>query len=186
LSVAETRGFHGGTSFGTFALADVTGAGAADLVEWGLLSGGAGPTRAFAVDVFAATDRPGPASPVPTTPEERGFSSVAAYNCQTERHDLYYWSFDTASGALDQSGPAEAMYPASGPCPDMSFSPETFDLDPGHVHALVAVDPEAIGCDGRNDPTILGCVAAPLTVRGASDGPICHWYIGGQESRCAP
>lgn len=175
-----------GTSFGSFALADVTGDGSADLVEWGLLSGGAGPTRAFAVDVFPATDQPGLVSPPPTPPEERGFSSVAAFNCQTDQHRLYYWSFDTTTGAVDQSDLTDAMYSEIGYCPDPNDAPETFDLEPGHVHGFIAVDPEAIGCDGRNDPIILGCVAASLTVRGVDGGPICRWYIGAQASGCAP
>jgi FG-GAP-like repeat len=180
-----------GRTFGTFALADVTGDGRADLVEWGLVSvanpGGGTRTSGFAVDVFPVTDQPvsSPPPPPPPPPEPGGFSSVAIYNCETEQHRLYYWNFDLTSGVVSQSELTDAMYSESGFCPDPNDAPETFDLEAGHVHSLVAIDPDAIGCDGRNDPTIVACVEVALAVRGASGGPICSWYIGGQEPRCA-
>jgi hypothetical protein len=178
-------------TFGTFALADVTGDGRADLVEWGLVSepnqGGGNRTSGFAVDVFPVTDQPvSPPQPPLPPPEDRGFSSAAIYNCQTEQHRLYYWNFDSTSGTVTQSGLTDAMYSEAGFCPDPNDPPHTFELEAGHVHVLVAVDPEAIGCDGRNDPTIVGCVAASLTVLGASGGPACNWIIAAQQPVCVP
>jgi hypothetical protein len=178
-----------GKTFGTFTLADATGDGRADLVEWGLVSvpnpGGGTRTSGFAVDVFPVTDQPA-STPPPPPPEERGFGSVAIYNCQTEQHRLFYWNFDSTSGAVDQSELTDAMYSEAGFCPDPNDPPHSFDLEAGHVHALVAVDPDALGCEGRNDPTIVGCVAASLAVRGAGGGPPCHWIIGAQQPGCAP
>jgi FG-GAP-like repeat len=179
-----------GRTFGTFAIADVTGDGRGDLVESGLVSalnpGGGTRTAGFAVDVFPATDQPvvSPPPPPPPPPEPGGFSSVAIYNCQTEQHQLYYWNFDLTSGAVSQSELTDAMYSESGFCPDPNDSPETFELEAGHVHSLVAIDPEGIGCDGRNDPSIAGCVAVSLAVRGETGGPTCSWMIGAQQPGC--
>ncbi|MDQ3696199.1 MAG: VCBS repeat-containing protein [Chloroflexota bacterium] len=110
----------GSTSFGTFGLADVTGDGRADLVEWGLASaptpGGGSQTTGFAVDVFP-TGQPGvppaPGAPV-SPPEQRGYSSVAIYNCETDQHQLFYWNLDSTSGAVEQSGLTDAMYSEAG------------------------------------------------------------------------
>jgi hypothetical protein len=186
----------GSTNFGTFGLADVTGDGRDDLVEWGLATvptpGGGGRVTGFAVDVFPSGQPGGPAAPgapggAVSPPEQRGYSSVAIYNCETEQHQLFYWNIDQTSRAVvDQSDLTDAMYSEAGTCPDLNDPPETFELEAGHVHSLIAVDPQAIGCDGTNNPEMVGCVEASLTVIGAANGPICHWIIGAQQPACGP
>jgi hypothetical protein len=181
-----------GGTFGSFALADVTGDGRADLVEWGLLSvpnpGGGTRTSGFGVDVFPVVDQPASLPPPPPTPpaQAAGYSSVSIYNCQTDQRRLYFWNFDWTSGAVDQSGLTDAMYSETGFCPDPNDAPQTFSLEPGHWHGLIAVDPDAIGCDGRNDPSILACAIGSLAILGDDNGPTCHWIVSAQEPRCAP
>lgn len=177
-------------SFGSFALADVTGDGRSDLVEWGLLgvptTGGGSRTTGFGIDVFPVTDRPVPVPPPPPPVQEVGYGSVAAYNCQTEQHRLYFWTSDLTTGAITQSGLTDAMYSEAGTCPDLNDAPESFSVQPGHILQVVAVDPEAIGCEGQNDPNILACVYGSLAVRGATGGATCNWIVGAQQPGCFP
>lgn len=179
-------------SFGTFYLADVTGDGKADLVEVGITSrptgGGGFQTTGIAVDVFVTTDRPRPtpsASTVPSRPTQQGgFSKVNVYNCQTEQNRLHYWIADNTTGAVDQRGPIDAMYSEWGTCPDANDSPEIFTLTDGHLHTIVAVNPSAIGCEGRNDPSIVACVVNGATFRGSAAGGQCNWILSAGAVNC--
>lgn len=179
-----------GKSFGTFQLADVTGDGRADLVEFGSLSvttpGGGQRITAFAVDVLAVTDR-APVQPptVPQQPSSTGFSAVKVYNCNPDQHRLTFWNLDSTSGTSSQTGAVDAMYSESGFCPDPNDQPQTLSLLSGHVHTIIAVDPEAIGCDGRNDPDILGCRNNSASFRGDNSGPVCNWIVSAQSPTCA-
>lgn len=187
--------YFGGASktFGSFALADVTGDGRADLVEYGPMyaaNAGGGQTLAgFGVDVFAVTDQTtagGGGSGGGGTPAgQSGYASVSAYNCHPDQHRVYYWTYDMTTGNVSSSALTDAMYSETGFCPDPNDSPDTISLTASHVYTIVAVDPEAIGCEGRNDPSIAGCVSVNLSVRGAS-GAVCKWIIGAQQAACAP
>lgn len=181
--------FTAAKTFGNFALADVTGDGRADLIEWGQQNAvtASGSTRAtgFAIDVFAVTDRAPPGAPPPgPPPSAQGFSSIAIYNCQTDQHRVSYWNFDNTAGSTSSSGLTDAMYSEAGFCPDPNDQPQTFALSPGHIQTFVAVDPDAIGCEGRNDPSVVACAYATLAVRGGAGGGVCRWIVGGQAPSC--
>lgn len=176
-------------SWGQFVLADVTGDGKADLVEYGAISrsvaGGGFATTGLAVDVFVTTDRPRPAPAASNAPPQPGgFAKAALYNCQTEQERLFYWHVDNTTGAVEQKGPIDAMYSEAGFCPDPNDGPETFDLADGHIHTIIAVNPEAIGCEGRNDPNTVACVYGALTLRGAASGGLCRWIVAAQAASC--
>jgi hypothetical protein len=62
------------------------------------------------------------------------------------------------------------MYAASGFCPDPQGEPFELDLGAGKRYDIVAVDPQAIGCDGRNDPSIVACAKHQFYLIGAANG----------------
>jgi hypothetical protein len=177
-------------NFGTFTLADVTGDGRSDLVTYGgtyrAAPGGGSSLTGFAVDVHPVTDRPPPA-PVgapPTGTPTAGYASVAIYNCDPDQRRLHYWTYDHATGAWDEAaGPVDAMYSETGYCPDPADAPETVALPEGQLRSLVLVDPLAIGCDGRNDPLIVGCAKHAATFRGGV-GLVCNWRVSAQAFGC--
>lgn len=177
-------------TFGSFMLADVTGDGKADLIEYGItsapISGGGSRTTGWAVDVFVTTDKPpaGPSAPPTKPPQPGGFSAVHVYNCHPDQNRLYFWNFDNTAGTSSQIGPIDAMYSETGFCPDPSDSPQSLSLVNGHIHTIVAVDPLAIGCEGRNDPSIVGCVNNAASFRGSSAGPACNWIVSAQAPFC--
>jgi hypothetical protein len=175
-----------GRTFGSFALADVTGDARADLVEFGVVGTAGGQRASFAVDVFAVTERaPSPQNPPSTRPPaDTGFSAVKVYNCHPDQDRLSLWNLDNTAGTSAQVGPVDAMYSESGYCPDPNDQPETFSLVNGHVHTIIAVDPQAIGCNGQSDPTILGCINNSATFRGLATGPVCHWVLSAQPPSC--
>jgi hypothetical protein len=172
--------FFEGQTFGTLTLADVTGDGREDLVQYGSISANT------VVNVFPVTDAPS----LPTGPNpddvRGGFSSVKLYNCHPNQNRLFYWNIDQTAGSATYTGLIDAMYSESGYCPDPNDEPETIDLADGHVHYIVAVDPEAIGCDGRNDPNVVGCVYNAYPFRGNATGPVCRWIVSAQPVTCVP
>ena len=107
------------------------------------------------------------------------------YNCHPNQDQLTFWTFDTVTGASSQTGPVDAMYSDSGRCPDPQDAPQHLPLAPGHVSTIVAVDPQAIGCEGRNDPSILACVNNSASFNGTASGGVCNWIVSAQAPACA-
>jgi hypothetical protein len=177
---------------GAFLLADVTGDGRADLVRHGASSrpigGGGFRTVGIVAEVLVSTERPPPAptpsgAPAPS-PQPGGFSRVNLYNCQTEQNRLHYWVFNNSTGDVKSTGAIDAMYSEWGTCPDLADAPQSFTLATGSIYTIVAVDPLAIGCDGRNDPTIVGCAYGSASFRGNMAGPACNWIVGASGVSC--
>ena len=107
-----------------------------------------------------------------------GFGSVLAYNCTPEQYRVYYWVFDWTSGGLYSIGPADAMYSETGSCPDPADdSAVEVELKADHIHEIRVVVPDAIGCEGQNDPQIGACVRYSRSFVGQSNGGVFHWAV---------
>jgi len=166
------------TFFGTIALADVTGDGRADLLQFAITG------NRYLINVYPVTDVQ-PASPAPSKPAvPGGFRSVHIYNCHPDQHRLYFWNFDRTTGSSNTIGPIDAMYSESGFCPDPEDTPQVMALADGHVHTILAIDPDAIGCEGRNDPSVVACVNNGGNFSGSATGPDCHWIVSAQAVSC--
>lgn len=175
--------------YGEFALADVTGTGRVALIQYGYAKRGT-PTSStaigFAVDVYPVTDRSSSPTPTPTPgpPQPGGFSAVNVYNCHPSQNRMSFWLTDTTTGATSHTPPIDAMYSASGTCPDLQDSPQHFPLPAGHVTTIIAVDPDDIGCEGRDDPSILACRNNAANFTGAAAGGVCNWIVSAQAPAC--
>jgi|GEM_PF-2817765 hypothetical protein len=174
--------------WGTFALADVTGDGRSDLVLTESLSSPEAPgsVTGTRLSVYAVTDQG--RAPVPdqvpppggdSEPALAGVRQVNLFNCEPDQHRLYYWVADATLGTRDSKGPVDAMYSEAGSCPDANDAPFTIDLTDGHIFEIVAVDPARLLCEGRNDPTILGCIVQRYTLRGNAKGGVLNIVIPG-------
>jgi hypothetical protein len=167
------------TGWGAFYLADVTGDGRSDLVLTEILSDALGRTRGTRLLVFAVTDQApasGSGQPAPQKPVD-GLRQVNLFNCDPDQRRLYYWVGDATEGTKDSNAPIDAMYSETGFCPDPNDAPFTLNLTDGHLYDVVAVDPVGIGCEGRNDPTILGCIKQQFAFKGSANGGILDIVI---------
>ena len=117
---------------------------------------------------------PSPVSPAPS--QQSGVAEVNLFNCVPEHDDnggyrpLYYWTKDLTTGKMDSSGPVEDLYDDSGYCPPVGSEPYTIHLIDGHVYQIVAVDPQGLACNGRNDPNQVGCIRQAFNFIGKSSG----------------
>ncbi|MET0375347.1 MAG: VCBS repeat-containing protein [Rhizorhabdus sp.] len=179
--------------FGSYALADVTGDGKADFISYGQITnrvGGATLGGGKAIVVFAVTDQ-APAPPPPPPPASnptgfQGWGSIAIYNCHPFQDRVHYWVKDVSSPSpATSSALTDAMYGEDGRCPDPGDAPFKVAMTAGHIYQVVVVDPSATGCEGRNDPNIVGCVTGSLAVKAASGGPVCAWVVSAQDNSCA-
>src|SRR5690606_26345922 len=119
------------------------------------------------------TDRaPAPVADAPPGEAESGIGHERAliYNCDPDQHRFHYWIGDMTAGSTDTEGPVDAMYSETGFCPDPAGEPYELELDDGHQYQVVAVDPEAVGCEGRNDPSIVACAKHAFALAGAANG----------------
>lgn len=152
-----------GQSYGIFDLADVASDRRDDLVQWGAVfeptAGGSARSKGFRVQVSAITNAP--VSPSPTPGEGQlfsgasGYGNVVAYNCQTEQARLCFWTVDQASDATTEPGLTDAMFDEWGTCPDPTDAPESFAASDSGLFTVVAANPDAIGGEGRNGPSIV-------------------------------
>lgn len=172
----------GNTGWGSFMTGDVTGDGKADLVQSAIISvttaGGGQRTVKTVYVVYPVREGAGAPTPVQPPPDENGqpagFEHLTIRNCDPDHHAFHYWIADATDGSVEQEGPEDALYSDAGFCPDPQQEALTIDLDAGHVYSIVAVDPEAIGCDGRNDPTIVACAKHNFGIVGAANGKTAY------------
>ena len=156
----------------------LSGDGRADLLQFAITG------NRYLINVYPVTDVQ-PASPAPSKPAvPGGFRSVHIYNCHPDQHRLYFWNFDRTTGSSNTIGPIDAMYSESGFCPDPEDTPQVMALADGHVHTILAIDPDAIGCEGRNDPSVVACVNNGGNFSGSAAGPDCHWIVSAQAVSC--
>jgi hypothetical protein len=167
----------GNTGWGVFLVGDVTGDGRSDLVQTATISvpssGGGFRTIKTAYVVYPVME--GGAVQAPSAPPgdesaSAGYEKAAIYNCDPDQHRFTYWVADLSNGSTQQHGPIDAMYSEAGYCPDPTDDPFELDLEPGHSYQIVAVDPASIGCEGRNDPTIVACAKHQFLLIGAANG----------------
>jgi hypothetical protein len=91
----------------------------------------------------------------PTVPLQ-GFMQIAVFNCHTDMRPVHFWIKDvTANTAFVKVGTLSAQY-VNGSCPSNSAALKIPLLDK-HSFQFVAVDPDLIGCQGRNDPQASSC-----------------------------
>jgi hypothetical protein len=109
-----------------------------------------------------------PAPPPP--PQVDGISKVLVYNCNTEHRTVNVWNLDRTTGSSSEAGSLDADYDDFGTCPAFG-EPIEIELEDGHLHEIVIVDPGAILCDGHNDPLIAACRRNAALFKGASGGP---------------
>lgn len=161
-----------GDGIGLAALADVTGDGRADLV----LTEGHGSITHY--KVLVTTDRDVSPTPItPPPPPREGVSAVDAYNCTSDQLRVFFWVFDWTTGGLFADGPVDAMYSKDGFCPDPNDKAISFELKTGHVHEIRVVAPDAIGCEGRNDPDVVACVKHSRSFLGNAQGKTFSWIV---------
>jgi hypothetical protein len=172
---AELPRPSGATGFGLHLLADVTGDGRADLVAPSVTSviqpGGSATTvgKAYLVYPVLAGVTAAPATP-PAPADPGGVEHLLVVNCDPDRHPLTYHIADLTTGEVTRDGPHETFHGDTGFCPDNTLEPFTFDFEPGRVYEFVAVDPLSIGCEGRDDPTIVSCRKHAHAFLGSSNG----------------
>ncbi len=113
--------------------------------------------------------KPGGSGNVPPPPAT-GVSSVILYNCHSERRTVHLWMYDLHEAGLgwQSLGPFLDQYDDWGYCP--IDEPKVIDLKDSHIYEIVAVDPQAIGCEGSLDPTLLACRKWALYVMGNKNG----------------
>jgi hypothetical protein len=124
---------------------------------------------------FAVVSPPPVVDPQPD-PSSPGFSKVVISNCHTEHRDVHVWRLDANGAPPDEVGMLTADYNDWGTCP-VGVDTLDVDLQDGHDYLLVAVYPDAIGCDGDNDPMKLACRRGVFPVRGNSSGPETRWKV---------
>jgi len=114
-------------------------------------------------------------TPMPVGPS--GVSQVALYNCHSDMRTVYIWVNDlTAQTGWQQTDTLPPQYDG-GSCPAGNAQPVVISLANQHVYQIVAVDPEDLGCDGQNDPTIPSCQRLFKNEVGASNGPPATFLI---------
>ena len=102
-----------------------------------------------------------------------GVSSVAFFNCHTDRHTVYIWTLDlTGRGSWQNQGELSLQYDGSGSWPAVDATPLRVSLQDRHQYRLIAVDPEGLTCGGQNDPSQVGCQRWSGVVTGASQGQV--------------
>jgi len=106
----------------------------------------------------------------PPPPHVDGISKVLVRNCHTAHRTVNVWHLDHTTGASSQVGSLPADFNDWGTCPAFA-APLEIELEEGHLHEIVIVDPEAIGCEGENDPQIVGCRRDARLFAGDSSGP---------------
>lgn len=114
--------------------------------------------------------------PDPTPPPGCGNAGIASKvilrNCHVGRSSVHIWIRDLSTGeAFMQLGTASAQNASNGVCPS-SLNGFSVSLVEGHIHEIVAVDPDAIGCGGRNDPSQVNCQRFRLVVCGNKNGQV--------------
>ena len=114
-------------------------------------------------------------TPMPAGPS--GVGQVALYNCHDQRRTVYIWVNDlTAQTGWQQRDSLPPQYD-DGSCPAGNAQPVVISLANQHVYQIIAVDPENLGCDGQNDPTIVSCQRSITNAVGASNGPVVTFLI---------
>jgi hypothetical protein len=104
-------------------------------------------------------------------PPQQGFSQIAVFNCHSERRTVHLWTRDLTTGApFIERGVLPDQW-LNGSCP-AGASPFIISLTDGHSFQFVAVDPDLIGCGGRNDPQSGACQRSTFTqsILGDADG----------------
>jgi len=184
---ANPRRSSGTSGWGPFYLGDVTGDGRSDLLQVDTVgvptSGGGSRTVKTVFVVYTTSDRQQDSGSSPSSPSQPsgGVQAVDLYNCDPDQHQFYYWIADLTTGSSpDVRGPINAMYSEWGTCPDPADAPENVPLSNGHTYEIVVVDPLSIGCEGRNDPTIVGCRKHSALFLGNDEGPVFSWIISAQ------
>lgn len=119
-------------------------------------------------------------APVPTPPPAVGLSKVVVSNCSTENHTIRVWNFDLTSGTKNEVGVLPSQRDDWGFCPGIG-APLEVKLTDGHLHKIVFVDPDAIGCEGQNDPLVVACVRDSFpqvgAVKGLNSGPAFPYAV---------
>ena len=86
-----------------------------------------------------------------TPPPPQGVSRLAVFNCHSNMRTVRLWTRDlTENGPFVERGSLSAQW-SNGSCP-AGASPFLISLTDGHSFQFVAVDPDLIGCNGRNGP----------------------------------
>ena len=104
--------------------------------------------------------------------EPTGYSKVLVSNCHVDRRSVHIWTRNiTNGGAWKDRGSFAHQWSRSGQCP--KSDPFEVALTNSHQYDIRIVDPGALGCGERNDPTLEDCVRVrllgPLT--GQTNGP---------------
>jgi hypothetical protein len=164
-------------TYGPFMLGDVTGDGKSDLVSVESVRDPQGLLRTL-ISVYPVTDkRPTPPPPTNPPPPGAALRQLVIYNCDPDQHRFNYWLNVADGGNVSMVGPVDAMYSETGFCPDPNDSPQTINITQPGNYDLVVVDPQAIACDGRNDPTIVACRKHAITFRGDPSGQTFRWIL---------
>jgi hypothetical protein len=109
-------------------------------------------------------------APATPPPAARGFGKVVILNCHTWQRTIEVWSLDHTTGSVTKAGSLHHNYDDWGTCP-AAGEPLEVELDDGHEYEIVFVDPEAIGCEGQDDPMVLACRRDVLPIIGSTSGP---------------
>jgi hypothetical protein len=141
---------------------------------------------------LVARPTPPPPPPPPTPPQAPvGFDELVVHNCNTDHRDVHIWKRDLTTGGPWQF--VETLsheYSSWGTCPAPGSEGTTIDLPDGHDVAIVAIDPEKIGCiaPGGNtnaadppatpDDVNQACHRDVIIERGKSGGGTKRHHIG--------
>jgi hypothetical protein len=105
------------------------------------------------------------------TAQQSGFSKVLVSNCHVDRRSVHVWTRDATDGGSWKERGSVAHQWSNSQCP--VGDPFEVTLKNGHEHDIRIVDPDAIGCGRRNDPTLDDCVKVMLVrpLPGYINGP---------------
>ena len=89
---------------------------------------------------------------------------------EAAQRTINVWSLDHTAGSKTRVGSLHHNYDDFGTCP-AAGTPLEVKLTNGHLHEIVFVDTEAIGCEGQDDPLVVACRRDFLPIVGLSSGP---------------
>lgn len=112
----------------------------------------------------------------PTTPDpQHGVSTVLIHNCHTSHRKVSVWNLDHTAVSATRVDSLDADYDDWGTCPAFA-APLEVELEDGHVHEIVVVDPDATGCEGQDDPMVMACRRNAGVFLGDSNGPSVTFF----------